>query len=81
MANQQILSFICIEPRENGDISAIFRFLAEGGAGPVVELSKHQIENRISEYRGREGLITNFDCLPQVMEFQKALNEMNRLPA
>jgi len=78
MANQQILSFICVEPRENGNLTAIFRFLAEGEQGSIVELSKLQIEKRISDYKGGEGLITNFDSLPQFIEFKKALKEMDK---
>jgi len=71
--NKYVLSFICLEPREAGDLACIFRYLAKGAHGPVIELTPEQIKRRVAEYKGAEGLITNFDALPQVMEFQKAL--------
>lgn len=81
MANQNILSFMCVNPSEDGRFSATFRFLTDGTRGSVVELSSTQLEKRISEYKGHEGLMTNFDNLPQIIEFQKALRELNRAEA
>lgn len=75
--NKDLLSFICIEPKENGDLAVIFRCLSSGQQGAVIELSSEQILKRMADYQGVDGLITNFDKLPQVMEFKKALKELD----
>lgn len=79
--DKNILSFICIEPRDSGDLTCIFRYLSRGTQGPVIELTPEQIQKRLAEYHGAEGLITNFDKLPQVIEFQKALRALNKKQA
>jgi hypothetical protein len=79
--DKSLLSFICVEPKEDGDLAVVFRCLSKGTQGAVIELSSEQIQKRIADYKGAEGLITNFDKLPQVIEFQKALKELERKTA
>ncbi len=70
------MSFICIQPAQTGDLVCIFQYLAHGTKSSVLELSADQIRRRIEDYKGAEGLITNFDSVPQIIEFRKALRAL-----
>lgn len=73
-----LMSFICVQPVDSGDLRCIFQFLAHGPHSPVLALSADEIRRRLEDYKGTQGLITNFDSVPQIIEFRKALHALEQ---